>query len=177
MTPSPKPSCLRLASYYSERCCRWQCTPYPPGTRSRTSSTTILPRGSFCRSTGPMAIQRSAMNSTENFLDVVRNSGRITADDYTALVADLHALGVTFDVHILVEQEVIYPTDVRRVTVASLRSSLDVSGTFPVICRKGDFVTVSVVQTVRSSGQRFAANLLRMHGGEFRFQLSGAVRN
>lgn len=124
-----------------------------------------------------LTIQRSAMNSTENFLDVVRNSGRITADDYTDFVSDLHALGVTFDIHIVVEQEVIYPTDVRRVTAASLRSTQDVSGAFPVICRKGDFVTVSVTQTSRSSGQRFAANLLHMHVGEFRFQLSGAVRN
>ena len=124
-----------------------------------------------------LTIQRSAMNSTENFLDIARNSGRITADDYTNLISDLHAQGVTFDVHIIVEQEVIYPTDVRRVTIASLRSTQDVSGTFPVICRKGDFVTVSVTQTSKSSGQRFAANLLRMNAGEFRFQLSGAVRN
>jgi hypothetical protein len=124
-----------------------------------------------------LTIQRSAMNSTENFLDVVRNSGRITASDYTDLVSDLHALGVTFDVHIVVEQEVIYPSDVRRVVVASLRSTQNVAGAFPVICRKGDFVTVSVVQTSRSSGQRFSANVLRMQGGEFRFSLSGAVRN
>lgn len=124
-----------------------------------------------------LTIQRSARNYTENFLDTARNSGRITADDYTNLVSDIHALGVTFDVHIVVEQEVIYPTDVRRVVVASLRSSQDVSGAFPVICRKGDFVTISVTQTTRSSGQRFAANLLHMHGGEFRFALSGAVRN
>jgi hypothetical protein len=123
-----------------------------------------------------LTIQRSAMNSTENFLDVVRNSGRITASDYTDFVSDLHALGVTFDVHIVVEQEVIYPTEVRRIVVASLRSTHDVTGSFPVICRKGDFVTVSVIQTSRSSGQRFAANTLRTHGG-FRFSLSGAVRN
>jgi len=123
-----------------------------------------------------LTIQRSAMNSTENFLDVARNSGRITANDYTDFVSDLHALGVTFDVHIVVEQEVIYPTEVRRVVVASMRSTQDVSGVFPVICRKGDFVTVSVVQTSRSSGQRFAANTLRTQG-EFRFSLSGAVRN
>jgi hypothetical protein len=124
-----------------------------------------------------LTIQRSAMNSTENFLDVVRNSGRITECDYTDFVSNLHALGVTFDVHIVVEQEVIYPTEVRRVVVASLRSTQDVTGAFPVICRKGDFVTISVAQTSRSSGQRFAANTLRMHGGDFRFSLSGAVRN
>jgi hypothetical protein len=124
-----------------------------------------------------LTIQRAAMNSTENFLDVVRNSGRITAEDYTDIVSDLHALGVMFDVHITVEQEVIYPTDVRRVTTSSLRSTQDVSGMLPVVCRKGDFVTVSVTQTSRSSGQRLAANLLRMQAGEFKFQLSGAVRN
>lgn len=124
-----------------------------------------------------LTIQRSAMNETENFLDIVRNSGRITDDDYIDFVADLHALGVTFDVHIVVEQEVIYPTDVRRVVAASLRSAQDVSGSFPVICRKGDFVTVTVTQTAKSSGQRFAANLLHANSGEFTFTLSGAVRN
>lgn len=124
-----------------------------------------------------MMAKRLILNDVDTFIEMVRDTGKITQIDLDNLYIQCNSHGLAVDVKVkrMVRAEVYKINEITSepevITVYQLTDTVaDLEA-----MNKGDVVKVTVEEIGVSTGRRLTYNILKMDEGKFEFSLAGTV--
>lgn len=132
-----------------------------------------------------IGITRENWNTLENYIDIVKDKGLLTKEDYDDFVLKLSSNGIIYDIEIEISRKIALPES--EGTSKIIYQPIGYYSSFPdknyqvlnntKLLYKGDIATVICTPANQTVGQVILSKLLKVNKNNTTLSLSGMVRN